>query len=67
MIITLTNNTEFIYVNITNIVYFCKNNCIKNNNVYTETYIQMIDNHSISVEESPEEILNLIKGTCINV
>lgn len=67
MIITLTNNTEFIYVNITNIIYFCKNNYTKNNNVYTETYIQMINNHSISVEESPEEILNLIKGTCINV
>lgn len=67
MIIALTNNTEFVYINITNIIYFYKKNCIKNNNVYTETYIQMIDNYSIAVEESPEEILNLIKGTCINV
>lgn len=67
MIIVLTNNREFVYVNITNIIYFCKNNCIKSNNVYTQTYIQMIDNHSITVEESPEEILNLIKGTYINV
>ena len=61
MFIKLTNSVENIYVNVSNIIYFSKY-------VFNKfSHLEMTNGNSLTVNESPEEILNLIKGTYINV
>ena len=61
MFIKLTNGAENIYVNASNIIYFSQN-------VFNKfSHLEMTNGNSLTVNESPEEILKLIKGTYLNV
>ena len=61
MFIKLTNGVENIYVNTSNIIYFSRYGFTK------FSQIAMTNNEFYTVNESPEEILQLIKGTYLNV
>lgn len=61
MFIKLTKGIESIYVNVNKVFYLSQ--CMTNK----KTLLEMTNNNFVTVNESPEEILQLIKGTYLNV
>ena len=61
--LTLEHNKDYVYINTNLIQSFTQNKTLKGR--FTSIYYN--DDDSYSVTETPEEILNLIKGNYLNV